>query len=166
MVRKARIQLASVMMSAALAVGTAPLLAGQAQKPASVATGEGEIDGLRVEVTELKRTTGDTLTLRFTLINESAPSFDFSDLADHNRDLSGEGHAIGGIHLLDPLGKKKYFVARDTAGKCVCSSRLVSLQRGQRVNLWAKFSAPPAEVEKLSIVLPKFIPIDDVPISK
>lgn len=150
--------------SAAPAPAPAPEPSPQSTSKA-IATTEGETPGLKVEITELKRTSGGTLTLRFTMINESDKMFNFSDLA-MPEDLTGSGHAIGSIHLLDPVGKKKYFVARDGEGNCVCSSRLVNLARGARINLWAKYAAPPDDVERISIVIPKFLPLEDVPVSR
>ena len=35
-----------------------------------------------------------------------------------------------------------------------------------RANLYAKFPAPPGDVEKITVEIPHFIPMDDVPISK
>jgi hypothetical protein len=141
---------------------------------APIATAEGKTAGLSVEVTELKRASGGTVTLKFTVINDSAEPAGLDELADHNtKDYPGvvsvatEGMAVGGVHLIDPVGKKKYLVARDSEGRCVCSSG-VTLQyfpKGSRVNLWAKFPAPPEGVERLSVVIPGFSPMDDVPLS-
>jgi hypothetical protein len=35
---------------------------------------------------------------------------------------------------------------------------------GASVNLWAKFPAPPAGVNAVTVVVPHFIPMDDVPV--
>ena len=40
------------------------------------------------------------------------------------------------------------------------------LKPGERVNLWSKFPAPPEDVQKISVVVPHFGPMDDVPISR
>jgi hypothetical protein len=34
------------------------------------------------------------------------------------------------------------------------------------VVLWAKFPAPPDSVTKIGVVMPHFVPMDDVPISQ
>jgi hypothetical protein len=73
-------------------------------------------------------------------------------------------NSIGGVHLIDPVGKKKYFVARDSEGKCVCSQGIKDIAPGASVNVWAKFAAPPAEVQKVSVIVPHFSPMDDVAI--
>ena len=81
-------------------------------------------------------------------------------------DLSASGGDVGGIHLIDPINKKKYFVLRDTANKCVCSGYLPRLNVAERVTSWARFPAPPEDVRKISVVIPSFPPIDDVAIAR
>ena len=77
----------------------------------------------------------------------------------------GDYGSIGGVQLIDPVGKKKYFVARDSEKKCVCSTGIKDIAPGASANLWAKFAAPPLDVQKVSVVIPHFSPMDDVPIS-
>jgi hypothetical protein len=67
---------------------------------------------------------------------------------------------------VDSAGKKKYFVVRDTENHCLCSRDVKDLSPGARTNLWAKFPAPPDDVQKISVVIPHFGPIDDAPISR
>jgi hypothetical protein len=128
-----------------------------------LASAEGRTPGLRAEVTELKRTSGGTLTLRFALVNESKQVINVSDVKELI-DLGGS-YPVGGVHLIDPVGRKKYFVARDSENRCVCSE-FDALDTGQRANHWAKFPAPPDDVQQISVVLPTFSPMDDVPIGR
>jgi hypothetical protein len=74
--------------------------------------------------------------------------------------------SIGGVTLVDGANKKKYFVVRDTENTCLCSRELKDIPAKSRANVWAKFPAPPDDVQKISIVIPHFGPIDDVPISR
>ena len=133
---------------------------------AVVATADGETPGLRVEVTELKRVSGGTVNLKFVMINDSDMKigfgYSFVDPSQSGLDFN----TIGGVHLIDAAGKKKYFVVRDSEKKCVCSQGLKDLQPKSRMNLWAKFPAPPDNVEKIGVVIPHFMPMDDVPISR
>ena len=156
----------------ATAAAAAPLPASTAAqapaaaRPAAIATADGETSGLRAEVTEFKRTSGGTVSLKFTMINDSDErvsfGYTFVDRAHDIKDFGG----IGGIHLIDPVGKKKYFVARDTESSCVCSQKVADIPKGGRANLWAKFPAPPDDVQLISIVIPHFSPMDDVPLSR
>ncbi|HEY8133545.1 MAG TPA: hypothetical protein VII12_16835 [Thermoanaerobaculia bacterium] len=132
-----------------------------------IAATEGEKPGARIDITELKRTSGGTLNLKFTVANGGSEKLglygaylgDASVSHDHYRDVSG-------VHLLDPVNKKKYFVVTDAEKHCVCSKEIPDLEPGGKVNLWAKFPAPPPEVTKVTIEIPHFTPIDDVTISQ
>ena len=102
------------------------------------------------------------MNLKFTLINDSTESLGFGyGFVEKNK---GYGD-IGGVHLIDQSAKKKYFVARDSEGNCVCSREQKDLPPGEKRNLWAKFPAPPPDVKTISIVIPRFSPLDDVPVS-
>lgn len=131
----------------------------------ALATADGEKPGLRIEVQELKRTSGDTLTLKFALINDSSESFGVSDaLAESSQTV--DYYTVSGVTLIEGAGKKKYFVVRDTEGACLCSRGLGSVASKSRSNLWAKFPAPPPDVSKITVVVPHFTPMEDAPISQ
>ena len=130
----------------------------------AIATADGDMPGIRVEVQELKRTSGDTVTLKFAMINDTDKDMDFGyGFGDSG---AGDYNTIGGTHLIDAVGKKKYFVVRDTENTCLCSRGLSPIKPKTRANLFAKFPAPPGDVQKITVVVPHFIPMDDVPISQ
>ncbi len=127
-----------------------------------IASTDGETAGIRIDVTQFARASGDTVNLRFTLVNESAEQV---GMVSHMTDSTmGEYSTVGGIHLVDPVNKRKYFVVRDADNKCVCSRDVSSVDAGKTATLWAKFPAPPPDVQRISIVFPKFLPLDDVPL--
>lgn len=126
-----------------------------------LASGDGERAGSRAEIHELKRNSGGTVTLKFSIVNDSDESFDFGYyMGAATKDVG----SIADAHLVDPAAKKKYLVVRDSDGTCLCSRKLPDLGRS-RINLWAKFPAPPEGVERLTVVLPHFMPMDDVPLT-
>jgi hypothetical protein len=139
-----------------------PSVSGAAEPIAST---DAEQPGIRLDVTELKRTSGDTVMLKFTIVNEGDESLGFShDFGDPQQ--GADYGTVGGIHLVDAANKKKYLVVRDSDGKCLCSAGLDAIEVGKSRALWARFPAPPADVQEISIVVPHFIPLDDVPISQ
>ncbi|MBA3562926.1 MAG: hypothetical protein H0W33_02740 [Gammaproteobacteria bacterium] len=145
------------------AAATAPAQT-QSAAPASgvVASTDGEQPGVRAEVTELKRSSGGTVNLKFTLINDSDQPYQMRDL------LGGlsYGYNVSGVHLVDAANKKKYQVILDAEKKCLCSDGLNSeIAAKSRINVWAKLPAPPEDVQQVSVIIPHFIPMDDVPIS-
>ncbi len=137
-----------------------------AATPNAIASAEGEKPGLRVDVTELKRSSGGTVMMKFTLSNNSQENVGFGGywLGDNAAGGDTDYKAVGAVQLIDPVGKKKYLVMRDADRKCLCSRELDSVKPGEKANLWAKFPAPPPDVQKITIVVPHFTPMDDVPI--
>jgi hypothetical protein len=119
--------------------------------------GEGQTPGSKIVVTSLKRDAGGTVTLRFQLANDG-------DKTIKTYGVLGEYFALDNVHLIDAANKKKYLVVKDDAGKCVCSELKDDVVKGSRFNLWAKFPAPPADVSKVSVIVPGFEPVD-VPIA-
>lgn len=123
---------------------------------------ESQKPGARIDIKDLKRDEGGTVTLRFQLNNESGEVFGECALRD-----PGAGCAeVNGVHLIDAANKKKYLVVRDANKACVCSTfPYPGLAKGQRANLWAKFPAPPDGVQKVTVIVPGFEPIEGVPIA-
>jgi hypothetical protein len=123
---------------------------------------QGEFPGLTLTVQELKRSS-NALTLKLALINQSKNDFAFSYSFGEG---GGDFGTISGIHLIDAANKKKYFVMRDTDGACVCSRNIANTAVGSQSVLWAKFPAPPDDVQKITVEIPHFPPFEDVPISR
>ena len=138
--------------------GTAPQPS-PAASPSAPAT-QGEYPGITVTIQELKRTT-NALTLKFVLANKSNQSF-----ATYYYMHETQAHSVDGVHLIDPAGKKKYFVVRDSDGACVCSREIQAIAPGAQSVLWAKFPAPPDDVQKITVEIPHFPPFEDVPVSR
>lgn len=131
---------------------------------APIASTEGEVPGLRLDVTELKRTSGGTLTLKFTVFNDTDKTLSTTTLGEPG---AGQDYrSVGGVYLIDAAGMKKYLVVRDADNHCVCSRDIEDIDKGKFATMWAKFPAPPDDVQAMGIVIPHFIPIDDVPVEK
>jgi hypothetical protein len=146
-------------------VAPAPQAAAPAAGGPVLARSDGEKAGLSVEVTELKRGSGGTVTLKFAMVNNTKEKISFSyDYGDSGLSVI-DFNTVGGTHLIDAVNKKKYLVVRDNEKKCVCSKFSGYVEVGERANLWAKFPAPPEDVKVISVAIPHFAPMDDVPIS-
>lgn len=135
-----------------------------APSPASVPSGgvatQGEFPGITVAVQELKRGS-NTVTLKFLVANQSSQQF-----PTYYNFHETEAHSVDGVHLIDPVGKKKYFVVRDTGGACLCSREIQAIAPGAQSVLWAKFPAPPEDVQKVTVEVPHFPPLEDIPVSR
>lgn len=154
---------ARAMMQFVLAVAPLQLLhAEDTTRPVAVL--EGSKPGVRIEVLGLKRSEGGMLTLRLAFVNDSAGQI-------KNGDFPGEGanEGFGDIVLVDYVNKKKYLIVTDSTGTCLCTTNSLSppwpFDPGRKV-LWAKFPAPPETVQRISILIGKEEPLDDVPITR
>src|SRR5260370_3840905 len=108
---------------------------------------QGEFPGITVAVQELKRGT-NTVTLKLVMTNQSSQSF-----AAYFYFHEAQGGSVDGIHLIDPVAKKKYFVVKDSDGACLCSRSIQGIVPGAQSVFWAKFPAPADDVQKLPLAL-------------
>ncbi len=114
-------------------------------------------------INELKRTTG-IVTLKFTIYNDADKGFSIYGK------LNGDGFRnyanVSGVHLIDAASKKKYFVVADSDKNCLCSDNVPEIATKSQAAVWAKFPAPPDDVQKITVEIPHFIPMEDVAISR
>ncbi|MBZ0229273.1 MAG: hypothetical protein K8F58_12610 [Bauldia sp.] len=146
----------------------AVVFAGQALTGAPISaqevlSAEGETPDVRIEVRELKRGDGGTVTLRLRLVNESGDTFDAA-CSMREPGKNDDCGTFSGAYILDAANKKKYLVVRDADGKCVCSG-VDNIDDGKKMNIWATYPAPPPEVRKVTVIVPLFEPIEGVPIA-
>jgi hypothetical protein len=125
-----------------------------------VASTDGETPGTKIDIQELKRVSGGAVMLRFSVTNGGEKPI------GHATFRGDEYQSTDGVYLIDLAGKKKYEVVRDTDKHCICSRGVNDIAPKATVNLWAKFPAPPDGVEKVGVVFPHFIPLDDVPLAR
>ena len=126
-----------------------------------IATTDGEEPGTSIKVQELKVVSG-ALMLKFSFENNSDKPVDLYGVM-----VGSEAQSVDGIYLIDVPGKKKYLVVRDADNNCLCSRNITRhLAPNASAAYWAKFPTPPDSVQKIGIVVPHFIPMDDVPISR
>jgi hypothetical protein len=118
-----------------------PMLAhGQETAVASVANQ----DGVRIDIISLKRTEGDTVTLRLNLRNEG------------NRDVS---LTLGNARLIDLANRRRYDAGL-TSSQCRAES-------GKQASCWAVFGAPPKSVKTMTVQFyESFDLVSGVPLSE
>lgn len=126
-------------------------------------TSTGEVPIL-VEINSLVRQ-GELATLNFSvtsLAEEGEDEWQVADTFDGDSGLD-----VSGVTLVDGQNRKKYLVAQDSRGDCVCSSDLSStfVAPGQTVLLTATFAAPPESVTTIDVSIPTAGTFSDVPIS-
>jgi hypothetical protein len=127
------------------------------------AIAESSTPGYRAEAVELKRdgTGGVTLTLK--IYNDGDKKGDISCAL---RAEGGEAcKQISGVYLIDGVNKKRHLVMRDADGKCICTDTLGNVALSSSATVWAKFPEPPNAVDKMTVIVPLFLPLDGVPVT-
>jgi hypothetical protein len=145
------------------APSAAPVFPASAPSDSALATTQGDLQGLKIAINSLKRTS-NTVTLMFTVYNGAATKFNSQGVFDG--DEYHRYRHLGGVHLIDTQSKKKYFVVTDSDGKVLSSNDFPDIEPRSQIMVWAKFPAPPDEVQKITVEIPHFIPLEDVPISR
>ena len=149
------------------AVATAQPQSAATAAPASnagIANTEGDKPGTKLVLNSLARGSGDTVTLRFTVVNNSDQGLAMYSMF-HGNGYAG-AYDVSGVNLIDPVAKKKYFPLADTDMVCVCSQSVDNIATKTQTALWVKFPAPPPSVSKITVAVPHFIPLDGVPITQ
>lgn len=119
-----------------------------------------------IELTALSRTSARAVTGQFKISNDG-PSELTIDTALYEATESQQNYnAASGIGLLDGTGNKLYMPLRTTNDKCLCSdlSGKVLPPNGS-ADLYAVFPAPPADVTRVSVIMPFTVPFQDVPVA-
>jgi hypothetical protein len=68
------------------------------------------------------------------------------------------GASLAGAVLVDEAGKKRYYVLRDTDGRCLCTMGLVDVEPEQTLPFFAQFPSPPAATTEVEFELPTMPP--------
>ncbi|MFD3555668.1 hypothetical protein ACFWWA_26760 [Streptomyces goshikiensis] len=69
---------------------------------------------------------------------------------------SASATSVAGATLTDKAGKKRYYVLRDTEGRCLCTIGLTRIAAGETIPFFAQFPAPPAGTTEVDFNLPTF----------
>ncbi|MEU3373341.1 hypothetical protein ACFYM2_28505 [Streptomyces sp. NPDC006711] len=126
------------------------------------ATGGG---GIVLTINSVTRDSGGFVTVSGQLKNPGSQNFvDTSGWVGTEKDVLASGDSVAGATLVDKVGKKRYYVLRDTGGKCLCTMGIVGVKAGQSVPFFAQFPAPPNGTKQVDFQLPTF-PTMTVPVS-
>jgi len=133
----------------------------EAQKPTDVIeSADSEWSGVRTELVEVKRMSDNTIRVRWRWRNTT------------NKPISIHVRVeIEDTYLLDPVNKKKHLVVTDVKGHVIGSHigdilGNEEIAANQAIMVWVRFPAPPASVGKVSVVIARTPPFEDVAISK
>ncbi|WP_405716226.1 hypothetical protein [Streptomyces sp. NBC_00046] len=114
-------------------------------------------DGLTLVVNEVKRDSGGFVTVSGVIKNNgddirSAGQWAGSESAI----VTNNPNSVAGATLVDKIGKKRYYILRDTDGRCLCTTGLTAIQPGKSVSVFMQFPAPPETSNEVDFTLPTF----------
>lgn len=115
-------------------------------------------DSIVLTVTRVERSgSGKSVTVSATLKNTGTKGF-FGISAYGGTDalIKRRMQSLAGATLTDTAHNMRYYVLRDTAGGCLCSTALRALDAGETVPVYAQFPAPPASVRSVDFQMPTF----------
>ncbi|MFB7357767.1 hypothetical protein [Streptomyces gardneri] len=125
-------------------------------EPLAVLKGQ---EGLELTLTLAARDAGGFLTVKGLLKNTGSGSAVLSGQVRGNEtEVIKHGNSLGGATLMDPVGKKRYYVLRDTDGRPLTTTGLSILPAGETAPVFMQFPAPPASTTEVSFQLPTFEP--------
>jgi hypothetical protein len=77
----------------------------------------------------------------------------------------GSGITVDGVTLIDHANRKRHLVLRDEEGVCVCTEFVDPWPEENTTHPHsAQFPAPPANVRRMTVAVPKFPIVDNVPL--
>jgi hypothetical protein len=116
-------------------------------------------DGLLLKLTSAERDAGGFLTVSGDLKNDGAKAMMVpAALRGDETEIIRHGRSLGGATLVDPKGKKRYYVLRDTEGRPLTTSDLGSMKPGESVPVFMQFPSPPDSTTEVTFQLPTFPP--------
>jgi hypothetical protein len=118
---------------------------------------------LRADLLEVKRVSGGALLVKWRVVNAAPASS--AGLAAASTEPIHYDFGWDDIYYVDPAENKKYGYLTDSEGGRILDIWWGNLKPGEQRANWAKFPAPPATSNKISLTLPKFPPFEDVPVS-
>ena len=138
-----------------------PEVSAATKSDSSVQKAETEWEGVSVELTSVTRGDGDTITIKFKYVNSGSKAANITALGQ----FSAENIAAH-VYYVDGKNKKKYLVVKDSEDQPVASKLTwLVIEAGASRGGWAKFPAPPAGVDKITIYLPGTPPFEGVTIA-
>ncbi|WP_037917072.1 hypothetical protein [Actinacidiphila yeochonensis] len=122
-------------------------------------------DGVLVSITSAVRDSGGFVTVQGEIVNDGSGVFNATTWRGEELALVSSGPSVAGAVLVDEAAKKRYYVLRDTEGKCLCTMGLIEIRPKETRPFFAQFPAPPAGTTSVEFELPTMPPAK-IPLSE
>ncbi|MFC9757192.1 hypothetical protein [Streptomyces sp. NPDC056921] len=114
-------------------------------------------DGLVLVVNEVKRDSGGFVTVSGQIKNNGEDVSSGSQWSGSESTLVAKNpNSVAGATLVDKIGKKRYYILRDTDGRCLCTTGLGAIGPKSSVSVFMQFPAPPETTTEVDLTLPTF----------
>ncbi|WP_193374024.1 hypothetical protein [Nocardiopsis salina] len=129
---------------------------------------ETESQGLTAEANQVERNErGNLVSVDWAIVNETDSDVVLTWLHEQET-YTYSGDYYSGVTIVDPETDTRYHPLMDQAGECVCAGNTSGRFFNQVVAggyspYWSLFSTP-SDVETLTLEVPGFEPIEDIPI--
>ncbi|AXK36677.1 hypothetical protein DVA86_33045 [Streptomyces armeniacus] len=101
-------------------------------------------DDLTLTFNSAKREEGGFVTVTGKLTNNGSGLWLSPGWSGDEEELAAKNKtSMAGAKLTDKSGKKRYYILRDTEGRCLCTSFSKGIQGGDTETWYAQFPAPP-----------------------
>ncbi|MET7648740.1 hypothetical protein ABZS83_34990 [Streptomyces sp. NPDC005426] len=113
--------------------------------------------GMLLVINQVKRDTGGFVTVQGEMKNQGDTAVNPSAWAGTETVIVNSNlNSVGGATLVDSAGKKRYYILRDTDGRCLCTTGMSALQPDKSVPVFMQFPAPPNTTTEVDFNLPTF----------
>lgn len=127
-----------------------------------------ELEGIEVALMRVKRASGDTLNVYWTMINQSSEEKTLisCSTAWYCPYKLAAGTFGNGTYIIDSKNRKKHLVVTADKKPIVSTFKTpLKISPNSSINVWAKFPAPPSDVSKISVYIPGVAPMEDITIT-
>ncbi|WP_251092160.1 hypothetical protein [Streptomyces sp. Caat 7-52] len=113
--------------------------------------------GLLLQITSAQRDSGGYVTVNGQFKNDGPESLVIpSALSGDETAVLRHGSSLGGATLVDPQGRKRYYVLRDTDGRPLTTTGITTIEAGETTPVFMQFPAPPTSAGEVTLQLPAF----------
>jgi hypothetical protein len=113
------------------------------QKQQNQVLAEVQNGDITLRITSALREEGGFVTVRGTVTNAGSDRWAAPGWQGDEVELADNQASMAGAKLVDKEGRKRYFILRDTEGRCLCTKFNMGLGGGESTNWYAQFPAPP-----------------------
>ncbi|WP_406252951.1 hypothetical protein OH786_22715 [Streptomyces atratus] len=113
--------------------------------------------GLTLVINQVKRDSGGFVTVQGEIKNVSDRAQNSGSWAGQETAVATKNpNSVAGATLVDKVGKKRYYVLRDTESRCLCTTSILPVSPGESTPIFMQFPAPPSTTTEVDFTLPTF----------